>query len=324
MFEEILKMLNVEKLEEAQITSIKAKLEDIVDVKAREKSDSMLKEQSEKLIEEYEEKYEQYKSDVTGKFSNFVDTVLEEELVIPEKIVEFAKKGELYDEVISALKVKMAVDEGLLTEEVKSLLREARDEIVGLREQLNEAISEKMSLEEDAKKLAAHLYLRQKCDGLVESQRKRVLEILDDLSTKDEIDRKFQIVIDHVLKEDDIPATHAADPHDQRPDEIDKGDTPDPEGLTKGSEEPEAEAKTFDCICTKCGSQSSSKTACATTPCPSCGGGMKDADAAAPADESGQGQMEVDNPEGEPVRESSSPFDSEIKHYVKILRENRF
>jgi glutaredoxin 2 len=317
-------MLGIEKLEEAQITSIKAKLEDIVDIKAREKSDSLLKEQSEKLIEEYEEKFEQYKSDVTGKFSNFVDSVLEEELTLPEKIVEFAKKGELYDEVISALKVKMAIDEGLLTEEVKTLLREARDEILSLRDQLNEATGAKMSLEEDAKKLAAHLYLRQKCDGLVESQRKRVLEILDDLTTKDEIDRKFQIVIDHVLKEDDIPATPAADPHDQRPDDTDKGDTPAPAGLPKGSEEPEAEAKTFQCICTKCGAQSSSKTACATTACPSCGGGMKDDESATPADESGQGQMEIDDPDGKPVQESLTPFDNEIQKYVKILKENRF
>lgn len=300
--DEILKALGIEKLDESQIVALKEKIESIVDVKARERADSLLKDESEKLVEEYEGKFEEYKTDITGKFSNFVDTVLEEELKLPEKIVEYAKKGELYDEVIQTLKTRLAIDEGVLNEEVKGLLREAKEEILSLRDQLNGEIGKRMTAEEDAKALAAHLYLRKKCDGLTESQRTKVINLLGDLVEKKDIDTKFQIVVDTILSETEGIPTGG--------------------GLKAGTEEPEAEAATEDYICPSCGVGFTAK---GKTACPSCGAAVKDADDPIPAEDMGQGKLEVENLEGKKIAEGDmSPFDKYVQNTVKILKENNF
>ncbi|NIQ07682.1 MAG: hypothetical protein GWO20_18795, partial [Candidatus Korarchaeota archaeon] len=105
----------------------------IIDTKANEIAESKVEEalvsEKEKLVEEFEEKFEDYKEDVTSKFSNFVDGILEEEMVIPEKIVRYARLGELYEDLIDQFKVRLAIDEGLLDAEVKGMLGEAKEEI---------------------------------------------------------------------------------------------------------------------------------------------------------------------------------------------------
>jgi hypothetical protein len=201
--DKILELLGIDKLDESAQTEIQEKLQDIIDVKARELSESKLQEQKDQLIEEYEEKFNEYKDDITGKFSNFVDSVLDEEMIIPDKVVEYARKGELYSDLIEQFKTRLAVDEGILDEEVKGLLREAKEEILKLRESLDEKTASELELQKDAQEMAAALYLRKKCDGLTESQKTKVIEILEGITDKDEIDRKFKVVIGTITEEEE-------------------------------------------------------------------------------------------------------------------------
>jgi hypothetical protein len=194
--EKLLELLGVQKLEESEQEVIKEKLQTLIEVKAQEMSESKLSEEKDKLIEAYEEKFDAYKEDITGKFSNFVDEILEQELQIPEKVLEYARKGELYSDLIEQFKVRLGVDEGLLDEEVKALLKEAREEIVKLRDELNESISDKLQTKQDATELAAEVYLHRKTNGLTESQKEHVLEMLDGITDREEIDRKFEVIVE--------------------------------------------------------------------------------------------------------------------------------
>jgi Zn finger protein HypA/HybF involved in hydrogenase expression len=304
MLNEVLKLLNADKLDESQQGLLKEKLDSIIDVKARERADSLLGEDRTKLIKEYEEKFEEYKKDITSKFSNFVDSVLDEELKIPDKVLQYARKGELYEEVIEAFKVKLAIDEGALTEEVKKLLKEAKDEIVDLRGQVNGLTATNMELAEDAKELSAHIYLRKKCDGLTESQKTKVLNLLGDITNKEEIDRKFKVVVEE------------ADPG-----EADKG-------VPAGTEEPDAEAITNANKCPQCGAVATPKGGETIVNCPKCGAKMEDVTAVDKAPEMGQGHMELtDPPESSgkaQIGESESLLDDDKKTWLKILRENKF
>lgn len=194
--EKLLELLGVQKLEESEQEVIKEKLQALIEVKAQELLESKLEDEKQKLIEAYEEKFENYKEDITGKFSNFVDEILEQELQIPEKVLEYARKGELYADLIEQFKVRLGVDEGLLDEEVKALLKEAREEIVKLRDELNESISERLQTKQDATELAAEVYLHRKTKGLTEGQKEHVLEMLDGVTDREEIDRKFDIIVE--------------------------------------------------------------------------------------------------------------------------------
>ena len=194
--EKLLELLGVQKLEEGEQEVIKEKLQTLIEVKAKELSESKLEEEKNKLIEAYEEKFDAYKEDITGKFSNFVDEILEQELQIPEKVLEYARKGELYADLIEQFKVRLGVDEGLLDEEVKALLKEAREEIVKLRDELNESISDKLQTKQDATELAAEVYLHRKTKGLTESQKEHVIEMLDGVTDREEIDKKFDVIVE--------------------------------------------------------------------------------------------------------------------------------
>jgi len=201
--DKLLEMLGANKLNEEDQSQVKERLETLIEVKAQELSEGKLQEAKEQLVESYENKFEEYKEDITSKFSNFVDSVLEEEMTIPDKVLEFAKKGELYHDLIEQFKVRLSVDEGLLDEEVKGLLKEAKQEILKLRKDLDESIAKNLETVSDAQELAAELYLRRKCDGLTEGQKKRVLEMLSGIKDRDEIDRKFDIVLETYVKEED-------------------------------------------------------------------------------------------------------------------------
>ena len=210
--EKILELLGAGKLDESRQEEIKEQLETLVDAKVRVKAkdicEKVVKEEKEEIINEMEEKFEEYKSDITSKFSNFVDSILDEEMAIPENVMEFARKGELYTDLIEQFKVRLSLDEGLLDDEVRGLLKEARDEIVVLREEVNDVTATKLDIESDAQALASNLYLRKKCDGLTESHRIRVMDIMEGITDKEEIDKKFDIVVEsakkgrRVLKED--------------------------------------------------------------------------------------------------------------------------
>ena len=288
--EEILQALNIGALNEEQQTDIKAKLNTIIDVKARERADTLLSEEKEQLVEEYEGKFEEYKNDITSKFSNFVDTVLDEELHIPEKVTEYARRGELYSDLIEQFKIRLALDEGILDDEVKALLSDAKTEIQSLRDQVNTLTAEKLEVDTDARKMAAELYLREKCEGLSEDHKKRVLAILSDIYDKDEIDKKFQIVVDNILSEQD--------------------DDDDDDGN---------KAKTK-CECPKCGKKIEVEGDCGDSKCPDDDTALKPAKAEEGVD--GKGKTEIDD--GTVLDEAdTSPFGEQKKQWVNFLREGK-
>lgn len=199
--QKIYESLQLEKLEEEKQTEIKQYLDEAVDLKAKELLEEKLTEEKEKLVEHYETKFETYKEDITSKFSNFVDDILEQELQIPDKIKEYAKIGERYQPIMEKLKIMMGIDEGQFDDEAKDIIREARDEIQKLKDKSNKLISEKMDLEKDAKEMAAHIYLVKKCDGLTESKKSKVVKLLEGIKDKDEIDRKFKIITESYTDE---------------------------------------------------------------------------------------------------------------------------
>jgi len=194
--DKLLEMLGVQKLDEGEQEAIKEKLDTLIELKAKEAVDEMLQAEKDKLIEQYEEKFDAYKDDITSKFSNFVDEILDEQMTIPEKVLEYARKGELYSDLIEQFKVRLGVDEGLLDEEVKSLLKEAKEEITSLREKLDSQIAEKLEVKGDAQELAAELYVRKKCDGLTVEQSTHVFQMLEGVKDRNEIDRKFEVIVE--------------------------------------------------------------------------------------------------------------------------------
>lgn len=241
---DILETLKTDLLTEEQQKEVEQKLQDIVDLHVQEKLTEAIEQEKESLIEVYEQKYEEYKNETISKFSDFVDTILEDEMKIPENIVEYARLGELYSDLITEFKSRIAIDEGTLDEEAKELLAEAKDEIQRLRDEINEVTKDLLESKNDAKEFAAELYKRKKCDGLTEAQRGHVLRLLEGINTQKDIDRKFEVIKSHYLNE--------------------KGDD-------------EGDDKTTDCTCPDCKKSFTVKGAVdENTKCENCGTQLKE------------------------------------------------
>lgn len=243
--DKILELLGANKLDEETTTKVKEHLNSLIEAevkaqvkKAKETLFEEVKQEKDGLTEKYETKFEEYKEEITNKFSDFLDSILEEELVIPEKILEFAKKGELYHDLIEQFKVRLSVDEGLLSEETKSLMKEAKDEILKLKKELNEKIGESLELKNELAKKEADLYLREKSEGFTDDQKAYVFKVLSGLD-KEQIDEKFDIVVESMMsassgKKDD----GNKDDGKGSITESKTKDNDDDEGLTKMYEDP--------------------------------------------------------------------------------------
>lgn len=224
---DILKLLKTDMLTESEVEQLTEKLNILVEDKVNELVDEKVVLIKEELELEYNEKLYSHIDEVTSNFSDFMDKIIEEELEIPEQIIEFARKGELYTDLIEDFKVRLSVDEGHLDDEIREAMIEAKNEIESLKESLNSAIDETIVLKEDNKVLTAMTYINEKCDGLTVGQKLKVTGLLDGLYEKDEIDRKYDLIID----------TFGINESDEEDDEDDD------EGELKGKGEKEIQKK---------------------------------------------------------------------------------
>lgn len=236
--DELLKLLNASALNESDQEALKEKLEVLIEAKAQEKVEVLVNEEKERLVTEFEDKFEGYKDEVFSKFSTFVDSILEEEMIIPEHIVEYARKGELYEDIIEQFKIRIGIDEGVLDDEAKEIISEAKDEILSLRDQLDEAISENMEAKALLSEAKIELYKNELCEGLTFSQKSKILPLLEGITSEEDMDRKFKILSEAFLLESE----DEDEKDDEDADEKDKKKKEDDEDLDestngKGKEE---------------------------------------------------------------------------------------
>ena len=194
-------------IDQSILTELESFVTELVEARVHDKAAQLIAEATkpvidearEELIGEYEQKFEEYKDNISSSFSNFVDTILDEELEIPVEIQEWAQKGQRYSDLIEEIRTRVAVDEGLVEVEANELIGEAKDEIISLQDQLNRTISENFTIKRDAEAMATALYLRTKCDGLTESQKSRIMPLLEDERDASVIDKKFDFIVENVI-----------------------------------------------------------------------------------------------------------------------------
>ncbi len=295
--DKIFEILGIERLDESKQVELKETLKTVIDIKATEiaesKVEALLGEAKDKLKEEYEVKFDEYRDTLTSKFSNFVDSVLDEEMIIPENVIKFARQGELYHELIEQFKTRLAIDEGMISAEVRAMLKEAKGEIEALREKLDESKGTNLTLEKDTSEMAAQLYIREKCDGLTESQKKHVVGLLGDEILKENIDKKFDIIVKTIgiIKENDDS------------DADDKGGDSGPED------------KVFEMKCEDCGKSVSVKEKMDEMECPECGSTMKLSDAVK------EGKVVVKSEKSQ-LNEGKTPWETYKGIWLKSIKGN--
>lgn len=149
-------------------------------------------------LEDAKTAIEDYKESLTEKISSYLESELQN--LIPENLVEAQAKVEAYEPIVEQVK---SVFKGYGVEvdsEAHSVLKEAKEEILSIQKSYDSIVAEKLKLEEKTAELLAKYVLKEKCDGLTESQTSKINVIFKG-SSVEEIEEKFESVADLIISE---------------------------------------------------------------------------------------------------------------------------
>jgi hypothetical protein len=194
--DKLLKLCGIANLSTEDYLKVRAEIDSYIAKVFEKKFKAKMNQRTHELQENYDEKFEDYKQDLADQFADYIHEVVEEEIQISEEIQTKARLGHLYGPLIDQMKTVIAVDEGLLDEEVKQTIFNAKSEIEELTEQINNLTAKNLELRQDARRMAHWIYLHQKCDGLPEAQKTKVIGLLEDINDKKVIDKKFDIIVE--------------------------------------------------------------------------------------------------------------------------------
>lgn len=186
------------------------------------------------LEEEYAEKVQSLEENVVDKLDKFLDIEISSK--ISDELLESVAINETYAPLIKGIQHLFESQFVALDSEGSQIVESATSEAKTLKTKLNESLSEKIALAEKVEKLQTGLLIATKTEGLTESQKERVLVMLEGKGFE-EVSEKIDTVVDIITESEDVLGGK---------DELDENDNTD---VFAGYVEPineQAETKTED------------------------------------------------------------------------------
>lgn len=152
------------------------------------------------LEEEYSEKIQSLEENVVDKLDKFLD--LEITSKISDELLESVAINETYAPIIAGIQSLFESKFVSLDSEGKSIVESAKSEAETLKTKLNETMSEKIAMAEKIEKLQTGLLIATKTEGLTESQKDRVMVMLEGKGF-DEVSSKIDTVVDIITESED-------------------------------------------------------------------------------------------------------------------------
>jgi len=194
--------------ETSKVTEAETKADELI--KENEELKSEIETLKENTLSEVQKEVEAYKESLVEKISAYLDVELEK--LIPEDMAEAIAKLEIYEPIVEGFKAIVGKYGIEMESEGYELLKDAKEEIETLRESYDEATEKAVNLANEMEKINATVTLMEKCNGLTEDQKKKMVVIFKGKST-DEINERFDEVRDMIIE-----ATTKKDNTDQKKD----------------------------------------------------------------------------------------------------------
>lgn len=153
------------------------------------------------LEEEYAEKVQSLEENVVDKLDKFLD--LEISSKISDELLESVAINETYAPLIKGIQHLFESQFVALDSEGSQIVESATYEAKTLKTKLNEAHAEKIALAEKVEKLQTGLLIATKTEGLTESQKERVLVMLEGKGFE-EVSEKIDTVVDIITESEDV------------------------------------------------------------------------------------------------------------------------
>jgi hypothetical protein len=222
----------LDKLIETRVsTKVKFQTE-VIEAEAKEKYDTLLKEATTKFntaLANVEKKTctlaESFKSKMENKMKAFISESTKKQAadleVIKEGMVEKLDKyldlelgkkiPDTYVEAVAQVSVLQPIVEGFkkvmeenyikFDEENFGLLKDARKEIISVRDELAKTVKENMEMNSLLKETKRSSKISKVCEGLTEAQRERASKLLESYDT-DEIEERYNAIRDIIIEND--------------------------------------------------------------------------------------------------------------------------
>lgn len=190
-----------------EIDGIKKKYDSVAEEYCKKTIAEGVEAERTKLIAEYDQKMLVLEDKVIKGF----DTFLEQEILpqISEDTIKKIAINEAFAPIVAGIKKVFEENYVAVDTEGSSLLSEAKQEIIDLKQQLSDSIAEKMTLNERLEKVATYLLISESTNGLNEEQKKRVSEMFKD-KPFEEVEEKIKGFVQFICESAGAPAAPAA------------------------------------------------------------------------------------------------------------------
>jgi acylphosphatase len=159
-----------------------------------------LKTEKENLIKEYDTKLEKFENNIVEKLDLFLETEITSN--ISDEMITKIAINETYRPIVEEIQKIFEEKFVALDAEGFGILKEAKEEIVKLEEEVSNNIASKMELQNESDKQKSLILFLEKTDGLNKTQKDKVLTLIEG---KDYVDVKKTIssIIDLVTEQEE-------------------------------------------------------------------------------------------------------------------------
>jgi len=185
-------------LEEAKVKELEEKAEEfcVKEVASR------LAVEKENLIKEYDEKLSKFENNIVEKLDLFLESEINNN--ISDAMIEKIAINETYRPIVEAIQQLFEEKFVALDTEGMGILREAKEEIVKLEEEVSTHIADKMELQTESDKQKSLILYLEKTEGLSKTQKDKVLTLIEG-KNYNEVKKTISSVIDLVVEQEEKP-----------------------------------------------------------------------------------------------------------------------
>ena len=201
-FETAIKEMIEEKVQiliDAKTKFLEEKAEEFCTIEVNER----LKTEKQKLIKEYDNALEKFENNIVEKLDMFLESEITSN--ISEEAINKIAINETYRPIVEDI-VKIFEEKYVaLDTEGYGILKEAKESIVKLEDEVSNTIADKMELQTENDKLKSGVLFLEKTEGLTKDQKGRVLTMIEGKSYKD-VKKTIASVIDLVVEHEEKPS----------------------------------------------------------------------------------------------------------------------
>jgi imidazolonepropionase-like amidohydrolase len=186
---------------ETKVASVSSDLKKKYDTVSEEYCKKMIAEgmkaEKDALIKAYDEKFMILENKTVADLDRFLDEMIVKQ--ISDETIKSIAINETYSPIVAGVKKVLEENHVAIDSEGEAILKEAREEIINLKEQASQAISAKLMAEERLEEVASHFFLTEQTANLTIDQKKRVVEMFKGKSF-DEIESKVPSFVGFLIE----------------------------------------------------------------------------------------------------------------------------